>query len=112
MALTSELSNDVVHVLELAHGTRVGAQLLLSQLLGTLLLRVADKLNETALVGGETSHLVNKGTDESGALGDNALASSKLGLDGLRGDLVALVLTNSNSSLGGNGHFYFCLVDL
>lgn len=105
VALASELSNDVVHVLELAHSTDVSAQLLLAELLRALLLRVADQLNEAAFVRSKASHLANKGANERSALGDNALASSELWLDDLGCDLMTLVMADSDSGLRGGCHF-------
>lgn len=107
MTLASELSDDVVHVLKLAHSTNVSAELLLAELLSTLLLRVANQLNDAALVRSKASHLTNKGANERSALRDNALASSELWLDSLGSDLMTLVLADRDSGLRGRCHFQY-----
>lgn len=104
MALASELGDDVGHVLELAHSANVSAELLLGKFLSTLLLRVADELNETALVRGKTGDLGYQGSNERGLLGDNGFASRKSRLDLPRGDLVTFVVTNSETGLRSRSH--------
>ena len=106
VTLASELGNDVVHVLELAHGTNVSTKLLLGKLLSTLLLRVTDKLNQTALVRSKTGNLVNKGSDELSLLRNLSFAGSKSGLNVFRSDLVAVVVTNSDTGFRGRCHYY------
>lgn len=49
---------------------------LLGQLAGTLVLAVAQQLNDAALVGGETSNLLNDVTDEGGALAQVTLETN------------------------------------
>lgn len=52
---------------------------LLSDLSGTLILRVAEQLNHAALIRGETSDLLDDAADEGGAAGEVALGAGDAG---------------------------------
>jgi hypothetical protein len=50
---TARLSNDTLELVDLLLGTDKGTEPLLGELTGTLVLGVAEKFDDTALVGGE-----------------------------------------------------------
>lgn len=95
--VSSGLSNNLVHLLNLSQGSLVGTQSLLGQLLGSLLTGVSDQLDQSSLVRSKTRHLRNDGSDKGGSLGKSTLSVRDLGGNGLLGDLVALVQTDSNT---------------
>lgn len=53
VAGTASLGDDTLHLVDLALGTAERTQALLCQLAGTLILAVADKFDDAALVGSE-----------------------------------------------------------
>lgn len=61
---------------------------LLGELAGALVARVAQELNDAALVGSEASNLLDDLTDESGALAQVALGAGDAGLDNASGGLL------------------------
>ena len=93
---TSRLSNDLVHLLNLSLGAAESAEFLLSELAGTLLLRVTEEFDNAALVRSKTGDLVDNVADK-GVLGGELSLSVETGSRGSGGDLVALVGTDGNS---------------
>lgn len=53
MTDTAGLGDDAGHLLDLSLGTAEGTEPLLGELTGTLVLGVAEKFDDTALVGSE-----------------------------------------------------------
>lgn len=103
----ARLSDDTVHVLDLRLGTAESTELLLGELTGTLVLGVAEQFNDAALIGSETSNLLDKVTDEGSALAKVTLGAANAGLGDAGGGLVALVETGGNARAGsllGSGH--------
>lgn len=72
---------------------------LLGELAGALVARVAEKLNDAALVGSEASNLLDDVADESGALAEVALGAGDAGLDNASGGLLYSVQKKSNVSV-------------
>jgi len=66
VAGTAGLSNDLGHVLDLRLGAAEGAEALLGQLAGALVLAVAEEFDDAALVGGETTHKITVNIQFSG----------------------------------------------
>lgn len=64
---------------------------LLCQLAGTLVLAVPQQLDNTALVGGEASDLLDNVTNKSGALAQVALGAGHTGLDNARSGFLRQV---------------------
>lgn len=95
--MSSGFGNDLVHFFNLSQGSLVGTQSLLGQLLGSLLTGVSDQFDQSSLVWGQARNLRNDGSDESSSLGESTLSVRDLWGDLLRGGLVALVQTDSNS---------------
>ena len=95
---TSRLSNDLVHLLNLSLSTAESTEFLLSELTGTLFLRVTEKFDNTSLVRSKTSNLVDDITNKS-VLGRKLSLSVETGSRGSGGDLVSLVSTNGDSCL-------------
>ena len=65
---TTALNQDVGELLNLLLGTTEGAEALLGELAGTLVLVVLEELHAALLVGGEASDLTDEVTDELDAL--------------------------------------------
>lgn len=82
---TAGLSDDALHVLNLALATDEGTEALLSELTGTLVLGVSQELNDAALIGGKTNDLTGNLTDERSAAGRLALGAANLVLGGVEG---------------------------
>jgi hypothetical protein len=78
---TAGLSNDALELVDLGLGTAEGTESLLGELTGTLVLGVAEQLNDSALVGSKASNLLDDLTDESSALAQVTLGSGNTGLD-------------------------------
>jgi hypothetical protein len=98
---TTRLSDDTLELVDLLLGTNEGSEPLLGELAGTLVLGVAEKFDDTALVGGKASNLLDNLTDESRALAQVTLATGHARLVDAEGRLVATVLANSQTGLGG-----------
>ena len=58
---------------------------LLCELTGTLVLRVPQKFNDTALIGSETDDLTGDVANESGSAGGLALGAADAVLGGVKG---------------------------
>lgn len=65
---TASVGDDALELIDLLLGTAKGTEALLGKLTGTLILAVAEQLDDSALIGGKTSNLLDDLTDESGAL--------------------------------------------
>lgn len=94
---TSRLSNNLGHRLNLSLSTAEGTELLLSELAGTLLLRVSEQLNDSSLVRSKTSDLLDDVTDKGGSGRSSTLSVGDTSSLDSRSDLVALVNANGNS---------------
>lgn len=81
----ARLSNNLLHGLNLGLAAAESTEALLSELTGTLVLGVAQQLNDAALVGSETNDLLGDFADESGAAGRLALGAGDAGLGGVEG---------------------------
>lgn len=77
----ASLGDDALELVDLLLGTAEGTESLLGELTGTLVLAVSEQLNDSALVGGKTSNLLDDLTDESGALAQVTLGPGDTGLD-------------------------------
>lgn len=64
------LDDDLGHLITLPLATEVGAEALLQELEGTLILRDTQQFHGTTLVGGETDDLSHDTSDELVVLGD------------------------------------------
>ncbi|KNE01387.2 hypothetical protein QG37_01574 [Candidozyma auris] len=95
--VSSGLSNDSVHLLNLSESSLVSTQSLLGQLLGSLLTGVSDQLDQSSLVWSQAGNLRHDASDELGSSGKGALSSGDLWSNLLSVDLVALVQTDSNT---------------
>lgn len=105
---TARLSDDTLELVDLGLGTAEGTESLLSELTGTLVLGVAEQLDDSALVGGEASNLLDNLANESGALAQVTLGSGNTGLDNTGGGFVALVEANGQTGLRGGISGHFC----
>lgn len=102
---TAGLSDDALELVNLGLGTTEGTESLLGELTGTLVLGVAEQLNDSALVGGKASNLLDDLTDESGALAQVTLGSGNTGLDDTGSGFVTLVEADGQArSSGFSGH--------
>lgn len=103
---TAGIGDDALELVDLLLGTAEGTESLLGELTGTLVLAVAEQLDDSALVGGKTRNLLDDLTDEGGALAQVALGAGDAGLDNAGGGFVALVQANGQTgSCGGfSGH--------
>lgn len=72
---------DSVEVVDLGLGTAEGSEPLLREFSGSLVLSVTDQLDNTLLIWGESSDLLDDLPDESSPLGELSLASSNAGLE-------------------------------
>ncbi len=113
MSGTAGVGNDGLELVDLSLGTAKGSELLtmwlanacsssfdvcafgiektyslLGELAGALVARVAEELNDAALVGSEASNLLDDLADESGALAQVALGAGDAGLDDASGGLL------------------------
>lgn len=95
--VSSGLSNDLVHLLNLSQGSLVSTQSLLGQLLSSLLTSVSDQLDQSSLVRSQTGHLGDDASDESSSLGQSTLSVRDLWGNLLGGGFVTLVQTDSNT---------------
>lgn len=95
--VSSGLSNDVGHLLNLSDGSLVGTQSLLSQLSSSLLTSVSDQLDQSSLVRSQAGDLRDDASDEGGSLRRSTLSLGDLWGNFLGVDLVTLVQTNSNT---------------
>ena len=107
---TTGLSDDALELVDLGLGTAEGTESLLGELTGTLVLGVAEQLNDSALVGGKTSNLLDDLTDESGALAQVALGAGDTGLDDTAGGFVSLVEANGQTGLRGGFSGHCCWI--
>jgi hypothetical protein len=85
---TARLGDDALELVDLLLGTAEGTEPLLGELTGTLVLAVAQQLDDSALVGGKASNLLDDLTDESGALAEVALGAGDAGLGDAGGGLL------------------------
>jgi hypothetical protein len=108
---TARLGDDALELVDLLLGTAEGTEPLLGELTGTLVLAVTEQLNDTALVGGKASNLLDNLTDESGALAEVALGAGDAGLGDAGGGLVAVVQADGKAGAGGSflGHLCWLL---
>lgn len=94
--VSSGLSDDLVHLLDLSESSLVSTQSLLGQLLGSLLTSVSDQFDQSSLVWSQAGNLRDDASDELGSLGKSTLSLGDLWSNLLSVDLVALVQTDSN----------------
>lgn len=92
--MSSGSSNDIRHLLHLSLGSLLGTESLLSELLGSLVTGVSKKIDDSSLVWGKTSNLLDQVLDEDGSL--RWLVRRSLG-DLLGFNLVSLVLSDNNT---------------
>jgi len=106
----ARLSDDTLELINLSLGTAEGTEPLLRELAGTLVLGVAEQLNDTALVGSKTGNLLDNVADEGGALAHLALGAGDARLDDASGGFVATVKTDGEPGAGGSflGHLCDC----
>lgn len=95
--MSSGLSDDLVHLLDLSESSLVSTQSLLGQLLGSLLTSVSDQFDQSSLVWSQAGNLRDDASDELGSLGKSTLSLGDLWSNLLSVDLVALVQTDSNT---------------
>lgn len=95
--VSSGLSNDLGHLLNLSDGSLVGTQSLLSQLSSSLLTGVSDQFDQSSLVWSQARDLRDDASDERGSLGQSTLSLRDLWSNLLRVDLVTLVQADSNT---------------
>jgi len=88
VASTARLGDDTLELIDLLLGTAKGTEPLLGELAGTLVTGVAEQLNDTALVGGEASDLLDDLTDKRSALAQVTLGLGNTGLDNASGRLL------------------------
>jgi len=88
VASTAGLGDDTLELVDLSLGTTEGTETLLGELTGALVARVAEQLNNTALVGGEAGNLLDDLTNKRGALAQVALGPRDAGLVHARGGLL------------------------
>jgi len=100
----SALRNHTLQLVDLLLGTAKSTEPLLGQLARTLVLAVAEQFDNTLLVGGETSDLLDDLTDERSALREVALAAADAGLGVADGGLEASVLPVGDARLLNGGH--------
>lgn len=86
--MSAGLGDDAGQLVNLSLGTAKGSEPLLRQLAGTLVLGVAQQLNDATLVGGKAGNLLDDVADEGGALAQVALGARDTGLDNAGGGLL------------------------
>lgn len=73
MAGTAGLGDDTLELINLGLSTAEGTKTLLCELAGTLILGVAEQLNDAALVWGKARNLLDDLANEGGALAQMTL---------------------------------------
>jgi len=102
------LGNDALELVHLLLGANKGAQLLLGELAGTLVLAVAEKFNNAALIGGEARNFLDDGANKLGPLAEVTLGPPNTGLDYAGSRLVTLVDAGDEPGLGSVlGHLWW-----
>lgn len=99
--MLSRLGNNGGHLLDLSQGSLVSTQSLLCQLLGSLLTSVSDQLDQSTLVRGEASNLLDNVAHKRRSLRKSTLSVRDLGSGLLGVSLATLVQSNSDS---GSSH--------
>jgi len=94
----ARLSDDTLELINLSLGTAEGTEPLLRELAGTLVLGVAEQLNDTALVGSKTGNLLDNVADEGGALAHLALGAGDARLDDASGGFLYFQKKSSSQS--------------